>query len=106
VILSADGKDQFPLVLVGGVLEGNKKWNISGEVVNIISTVFPGVHPIRPEVSKLPSISCYKVYFLLSDRHAVFCCQTGMLFSYVDVAPNVSSGLCSRLAGLDVDLIR
>jgi hypothetical protein len=87
VILSADGKDQFPLVLVGGVLEGNKKWNISGEVVNIISTVFPGVHPIRPEVSKLPSISCYKVYFLLSDRHAVFCCQTGMLFSYVDWHP-------------------
>ncbi|XP_062196234.1 uncharacterized protein LOC133899271 [Phragmites australis] len=45
-----DGKDQFPLVLVGGVLEGNKKWNISGEVVNSISKVFPGVHPIRPEV--------------------------------------------------------
>ncbi|KAL5230883.1 hypothetical protein ABZP36_029659 [Zizania latifolia] len=45
-----DGKDQFPLVLVGGVLEGNKKWNISGEVVRCISKVFPGVHPIRPEV--------------------------------------------------------
>ncbi|KAL5221846.1 hypothetical protein ABZP36_026559 [Zizania latifolia] len=45
-----DGKEQFPLVLVGGVLEGNKKWNISGEVVRCISKVFPGVHPIRPEV--------------------------------------------------------
>uniref|UniRef100_J3MVP6 N-acetyl-D-glucosamine kinase n=1 Tax=Oryza brachyantha TaxID=4533 RepID=J3MVP6_ORYBR len=45
-----DGNDQFPLVLVGGVLEGNKKWNISGEVVRCISEVFPGVHPIRPEV--------------------------------------------------------
>uniref|UniRef100_A0A0E0EPQ1 N-acetyl-D-glucosamine kinase n=1 Tax=Oryza meridionalis TaxID=40149 RepID=A0A0E0EPQ1_9ORYZ len=45
-----DGMDQFPLVLVGGVLEGNKKWNISGEVVRCISKVFPGVHPIRPEV--------------------------------------------------------
>uniref|UniRef100_A0A0A9DBX2 N-acetyl-D-glucosamine kinase n=1 Tax=Arundo donax TaxID=35708 RepID=A0A0A9DBX2_ARUDO len=45
-----DGKDQFPLVLVGGVLEGNEKWNISGEVVNSISKVFQGVHPIRPEV--------------------------------------------------------
>uniref|UniRef100_A0A0D9XB43 N-acetyl-D-glucosamine kinase n=1 Tax=Leersia perrieri TaxID=77586 RepID=A0A0D9XB43_9ORYZ len=44
------GKDKFPLVLVGGVLEGNKKWNISGEVVRCISKVFPGVHPIRPEV--------------------------------------------------------
>uniref|UniRef100_A0A0A9D230 Uncharacterized protein n=1 Tax=Arundo donax TaxID=35708 RepID=A0A0A9D230_ARUDO len=49
-LLFADGKDQFPLVLVGGVLEGNKKWNISGEVVNSISKVFQGVHPIRPEV--------------------------------------------------------
>ncbi|XP_047073709.1 N-acetyl-D-glucosamine kinase-like [Lolium rigidum] len=45
-----DGKDQFPLVLVGGVLEGNKKWNISGEVIKCISKVFPGVHAIRPEV--------------------------------------------------------
>ncbi|CAM0910883.1 unnamed protein product [Alopecurus aequalis] len=45
-----DGKDQFPLVLVGGVLEGNKKWNISGEVIKCISEVFPGVHAIRPEV--------------------------------------------------------
>ncbi|KQJ94952.1 hypothetical protein BRADI_3g14310v3 [Brachypodium distachyon] len=45
-----EGADQFPLVLVGGVLEGNKKWNISGEVIKCISEVFPGVHPIRPEV--------------------------------------------------------
>ncbi|KAF7109229.1 hypothetical protein CFC21_109527 [Triticum aestivum] len=45
-----DGKDQFPLVLVGGVLEGNKKWDISGEVIKCISKVFPGVCPIRPEV--------------------------------------------------------
>lgn len=51
LLLCADGMDQFPLVLVGGVLEGNKKWNISGEVVRCISKVFPGVHPIRPEVS-------------------------------------------------------
>ncbi|KAM3211350.1 hypothetical protein ACQJBY_064866 [Aegilops geniculata] len=45
-----DGKDQFPLVLVGGVLEGNKKWDISGEVIKCISKVFPGVCPIWPEV--------------------------------------------------------
>lgn len=41
----------FPLVLVGGVLEGNKKWNISGEVIKCISKVFPGTDPIWPEVS-------------------------------------------------------
>ena len=47
----ADGKDKFPLVLVGGVLEGNKKWDISGEVIKCISKVFPGTDPIWPEVS-------------------------------------------------------
>jgi hypothetical protein len=41
----------FPLVLVGGVLEGNKKWDISGEVIKCISKVFPGTDPIWPEVS-------------------------------------------------------
>lgn len=45
-----DGKDMFPLVLVGGVLEGNKKWDISGEVIKCISKVFPGTDPIWPEV--------------------------------------------------------
>ncbi|PUZ50002.1 hypothetical protein GQ55_6G024400 [Panicum hallii var. hallii] len=43
-------KDKFPLVLVGGVLEGNKKWDISGEVIKCISKVFPGTNPIWPEV--------------------------------------------------------
>ncbi|KAG2581397.1 N-acetyl-D-glucosamine kinase-like isoform X1 [Panicum virgatum] len=46
----ADEKDKFPLVLVGGVLEGNKKWDISGEVIKCISKVFPGTNPIWPEV--------------------------------------------------------
>lgn len=61
---STDGKDQFPLVLVGGVLEGNKKWDISGEVIKCISKVFPGVCPIRPEVSMITNIRCYEVYFI------------------------------------------
>jgi len=46
----ADEKDKFPLVLVGGVLEGNKKWDICGEVIKCISKVFPGTNPIWPEV--------------------------------------------------------
>ncbi|CAO2205657.1 unnamed protein product [Urochloa humidicola] len=45
-----DGNNKFPLVLVGGVLEGNKKWDISGEVIKCISKVFPGTYPIWPEV--------------------------------------------------------
>uniref|UniRef100_A0A453S0C4 N-acetyl-D-glucosamine kinase n=1 Tax=Aegilops tauschii subsp. strangulata TaxID=200361 RepID=A0A453S0C4_AEGTS len=60
-----DGKDQFPLVLVGGVLEGNKKWDISGEVIKCISKVFPGVCPIRPEVSMRTNIRCYEIFAIL-----------------------------------------
>ncbi|OAY84647.1 N-acetyl-D-glucosamine kinase, partial [Ananas comosus] len=45
-----EGKDSFPLVMVGGVLESNKGWDIAGKVTNCISKVFPGAHPIRPEV--------------------------------------------------------
>ncbi|TVU43497.1 hypothetical protein EJB05_09973 [Eragrostis curvula] len=78
-----DGKDQFPLVLVGGVLEGNKKWNISGEVVNCISKVFPGVHPIRPEVV----ISKDDLNKALGVRQ-----ESEMLL-----------GLCALLVGLSVD---
>ncbi|KAG1365041.1 putative N-acetyl-D-glucosamine kinase [Cocos nucifera] len=45
-----DGKDTFPLVMVGGVLEANKRWDIGKEVINCISKVYPGAHPIRPKV--------------------------------------------------------
>lgn len=45
-----DGKASFPLVLVGGVLKANKSWDIGKEVVDCISRVYPGVHPIHPEV--------------------------------------------------------
>ncbi|XP_072966703.1 uncharacterized protein [Typha angustifolia] len=45
-----DGKGTFPLVMVGGVLEANKKWDIGREVMYCVSKVYPGAHPIRPEV--------------------------------------------------------
>lgn len=45
-----DGKDSFPLVMVGGVLEAKKRWDIGKEVINCISKEFPGVFPIRPKV--------------------------------------------------------
>ncbi|KAG6498913.1 hypothetical protein ZIOFF_038665 [Zingiber officinale] len=45
-----DGKDIFPLVMVGGVLEANKRWDIGKEVVKCISKVFPGALPIQPKV--------------------------------------------------------
>ncbi|XP_073100117.1 uncharacterized protein [Elaeis guineensis] len=45
-----DGGDTFPLVMVGGVLEANKRWDIGKEVINCISKVYPGADPIRPKV--------------------------------------------------------
>ncbi|KAK4593967.1 hypothetical protein RGQ29_017867 [Quercus rubra] len=44
------GRDSFPLVMVGGVLEANKRWDIGKEVINNISKDYPGVQPIRPKV--------------------------------------------------------
>lgn len=51
-ILTVDGKDPFPLVMVGTVLEANKRWDIGNEVISCISRDFSGVLPIRPKVSK------------------------------------------------------
>jgi hypothetical protein len=47
----ADEKGAFPLVMVGGVLEANTKWDVGKEVIKCISKYFPGVLPIRPKVS-------------------------------------------------------
>ncbi|KGN53506.1 N-acetyl-D-glucosamine kinase [Cucumis sativus] len=49
-LCGSDGKGSFPLVMVGGVLEGNKGWGIAQEVINCISKDYPGVVPIWPKV--------------------------------------------------------
>lgn len=48
--LIADGKDSFPLVMVGGVLEANKRWDIGKEVIRCVSKDYPGAIPIIPKV--------------------------------------------------------
>ncbi|XXG74665.1 hypothetical protein AAC387_Pa07g3328 [Persea americana] len=45
-----DRKSSFPLVMVGGVIENNKKWDIGKEVINCITEEYPGACPIRPKV--------------------------------------------------------
>ncbi|KAI3746639.1 hypothetical protein L6452_09077 [Arctium lappa] len=45
-----DGNDSFPLVMVGGVLEANRRWDIGKEVISCIAKDFPGMLPIRPKV--------------------------------------------------------
>ncbi|XP_012830491.1 PREDICTED: N-acetyl-D-glucosamine kinase-like [Erythranthe guttata] len=52
-----DGKDEFPLVMVGSVLEANKRWDIGNQVMSCISKDFPGVLPIRPKVRLFSSFS-------------------------------------------------
>ncbi|GLJ40877.1 hypothetical protein SUGI_0845630 [Cryptomeria japonica] len=45
-----DGREAFPLVMVGGVLETDNGWDMGKEVVGYISKEFPGVLPIQPKV--------------------------------------------------------
>ncbi|KAL7131170.1 hypothetical protein ABFS83_13G180400 [Erythranthe nasuta] len=45
-----DGNGSFPVVLVGGVLEANKRWDIGKEVTSSILKAYPGAFPIRPKV--------------------------------------------------------
>ncbi|KAG5515954.1 hypothetical protein RHGRI_036852 [Rhododendron griersonianum] len=48
--LIADGNGSFPVVMVGGVLEANKKWDIGKEVAACIQKTYPKASPIRPKV--------------------------------------------------------
>uniref|UniRef100_A0A0D6R1R6 N-acetyl-D-glucosamine kinase n=1 Tax=Araucaria cunninghamii TaxID=56994 RepID=A0A0D6R1R6_ARACU len=45
-----DGRDSFPLVMVGGVLETDNGWDMGKEVVSCVSNEFRGVIPIQPKV--------------------------------------------------------
>ncbi|KAL2494305.1 Actin-like ATPase superfamily protein [Forsythia ovata] len=45
-----DGTGSFPVVIVGGVLEANKRWDIGKEVISSILKTYPGACPIRPKV--------------------------------------------------------
>lgn len=45
-----DGSGAFPVVMVGGVLEANKKWDIGKEVIHCIRQTYPKASPIRPKV--------------------------------------------------------
>ncbi|KAL5731606.1 hypothetical protein ACHQM5_004317 [Ranunculus cassubicifolius] len=62
-----DGNNYFPLVMVGGVLEANKMWDIGTEVINCISKDFPGVHPIRPKVEPAMGAALLAWNFLVKE---------------------------------------
>jgi len=50
VFFDADRTSPFPVVLVGGVLQANNKWDIAKEIINRIRREYPGAYPIRPKV--------------------------------------------------------
>ncbi|KAF9588931.1 hypothetical protein IFM89_017610 [Coptis chinensis] len=62
-----DGKNYFPLVMVGGVLQANKSWDIGREVINCISKDYPGVHPIRPKVEPAMGAALLAWRFLMKE---------------------------------------
>ena len=55
MVLFPDGKGSFPVVMVGGVLEANRSWDVGREVINAILKTYSGACPIRPKVSKIKS---------------------------------------------------
>lgn len=62
-----DGKDPFPLVMVGGVLEANKRWDIGKEVISCISKDFPGTLSVRPKVEPAVGAALLAWNFLMKQ---------------------------------------
>ncbi|XP_030970518.1 N-acetyl-D-glucosamine kinase-like, partial [Quercus lobata] len=70
-LCGADGNGSFPVVMVGGVLEANKSWDIGKEVINCIQRHYPGAYPVRPEVEPAVGAALLAWNFLMkeSERH-------------------------------------
>jgi N-acetylglucosamine kinase-like BadF-type ATPase len=64
-----DGNDSFPLVMVGGVLEANKRWDIGKEVMTCISKDYPRAVPIRPKVEPAVGAAMLAWHFFMKESH-------------------------------------
>ncbi|KAF5731361.1 N-acetyl-D-glucosamine kinase-like [Tripterygium wilfordii] len=62
-----DGDGPFPLVMVGGVLEANKRWDIGKEVIKCISRDYPGAIPIHPKVEPAVGAALLAWNFLMTE---------------------------------------
>ncbi|XP_070052372.1 uncharacterized protein [Nicotiana tomentosiformis] len=65
-----DGKGSFPVVMVGGVLGANNKWNIGNEVTNSILKTYPGACVIRPKVEPAVGAALLALNFLMKETVA------------------------------------
>lgn len=66
-LCGADGNGSFPVVMVGGVLEANKGWDIGKEVIDCIHKRYPGAYPIRPEVEPAVGAALLAWNFLMKE---------------------------------------
>ncbi|KAI4324571.1 hypothetical protein MLD38_030048 [Melastoma candidum] len=64
-----DGKDPFPLVMVGGVLKAKKEWDLGKEVINCISKDYPGAYPIWPKEEPAVGAALLGWNFLLKELY-------------------------------------
>ncbi|KAL5577398.1 hypothetical protein UlMin_019097 [Ulmus minor] len=62
-----DGADSFPIVMVGGVLETKRCWDIGKEVIKSIQKLYPGAHPIRPKVEPAVGAALLACNFLTTE---------------------------------------
>ncbi|EXB75222.1 hypothetical protein L484_026004 [Morus notabilis] len=62
-----DRSGSFPVVMVGGVLESNKSWDIGKEVIKYIQKLYPGAHPIRPKVEPAIGAALLACNFLMKE---------------------------------------
>lgn len=91
----ADGKHSFPLVMVGGVLEANKRWDIGKEVVKCIVKDYPGAVAIRPKVSIFYQHSY--LYSQLEIQSQVFACLSSL---EEKIGQYEENGLVTQVLGL------
>ncbi|OAY71333.1 N-acetyl-D-glucosamine kinase [Ananas comosus] len=64
-----DGKDPFPLVMVGRVLEANESWDIGKEVIDCITKIYPGAHPIHPKVEPAVGAALLAWNFVMDELY-------------------------------------
>lgn len=58
--------------MVGGVLEGNKGWDIGNKVINSIQKLYPGAHPISPKVMVFLVLTLQTNHYLLNKLFSLF----------------------------------
>ncbi|CAL1402868.1 unnamed protein product [Linum trigynum] len=65
-----DGKGSFPVVMVGGVLEANKGWDIGNEVMKYVKENFSGAYAVRPKVEPAVGAALLAINFITKDSMA------------------------------------